>query len=206
MYRSEKYKKDDKQFIFSFIKKNPFATVIMNGNRLMATHLPVLLAGSEDEWLLYTHLANHNEQAALVKEGAEALIIFHGPHSYISSSWYKEKDISTWDYSAVHVNAKLKIQTREELENSLENLVKHFEKEQRSPLYYKDIPRAMLEDHLPLITGFWLDPVKVEGVAKLHQSYPKHDVQAVIDNLNSSGDAMKQELGKAIKKENNISE
>ncbi len=206
MYRSEKYKKDDKQFIFSFIKKNPFATVIMNGNRLMATHLPVLLAGSEDEWLLYTHLANHNEQAALVKEGAEALIIFHGPHSYISSSWYKEKDISTWDYSAVHVNAKLKIQTREELENSLEKLVKHFEKEQRSPLYYKDIPRAMLEDHLPLITGFWLDPVKVEGVAKLHQSYPKHDVQAVIDNLNSSGDAMKQELGKAIKKENNISE
>ncbi|PTX44669.1 PaiB family negative transcriptional regulator [Christiangramia gaetbulicola] len=204
MYRPEKYKKDDKNFVFSFIKENPFATVIMNGNRLMATHLPVLVQGNEDNWQLYTHLANHNEQAALVKDGAEALIIFHGPHSYISSSWYKEKDISTWDYTAVHVNAKVKIQTREELENSLEELVKHFEKEQGSPLYYKEIPKKMLEDHLPLITGFWLEPVKVEGVAKLHQSYPKHDIEAVVDNLNSSGDSMKQKLGKAIKKENNI--
>ncbi len=205
MYRPEKYKKDDKKFVFSFIRENPFATVVMNGNRLMATHLPVLIEGNEAEWQLYSHLANHNEQAALVKDGAEALIIFHGPHSYISSSWYKEKDISTWDYTAVHVNAKVKLQTREELENSLENLVKQFEKEQESPLYYNDIPKPMLDEHLPLITGFWLQPVKVEGVAKLHQSYPKHDVEAVVENLNSSGNCMKEELGKAIKNENKIS-
>ncbi|QYA24536.1 FMN-binding negative transcriptional regulator [Gramella sp. MT6] len=204
MYRPEKYKKDDKKFVFSFIRENPFATVIMNGNRLMATHLPVLIEGNEAEWQLYSHLANHNEQAALVKDGSEALIIFHGPHSYISSSWYKEKDISTWDYTAVHVNAQVKLQTREELENSLENLVKQFEKEQDSPLYYGDIPKPMLDEHLPLITGFWLQPVKVEGVAKLHQSYPKHDVEAVVENLNSSGNCMKEELGKAIKNENKI--
>lgn len=68
-------------------------------------------------------MANHNEQQQYLKEGADALIIFQGPHAYVSASWYREKDISTWDYSAVHVNAKIRIQSREELELSLKELV-----------------------------------------------------------------------------------
>ena len=203
MYRPKKYIKDDKDFVFSFIQKNPFASFIMNGNRLLGTHVPVLTEGDEKEWILFSHLANHNEQAALLKDGAEALIIFHGPHAYISSSWYQEKDISTWDYSAVHVNAKIRLQTIVELESSLEKLVQYFEKDQDSPLYYKDLPGKMLDDHLPLISGFWLEPYKVEGVAKLHQSYPAHDVVAVIDKLAKSGNCIHRQLGEDIKKENN---
>ncbi|HKJ47449.1 MAG TPA: FMN-binding negative transcriptional regulator [Christiangramia sp.] len=204
MYRPQKYVKDDKKFVFSFINENPFATVVMNGDRLMATHLPVLSQGDENDWTLFTHLANHNEQARLIKDGAEVLIIFHGAHSYISSSWYREKDISTWDYTAVHVNAKIRLQTRDELEVSLEKLVRHFEKDQQEPLYYKQIPKKMLEDHLPLITGFWLEPFKVEGVAKLHQAYPEHDVKAVSEKLENSGDSIKQKLADDIKKEHKI--
>lgn len=204
MYRPRKYIKDDKEFILSFIKENPFATVVMNGERLLATHLPVLIKGDEKEWILYTHLANHNEQAELIKDGAEALIIFHGPHSYVSSSWYREKDISTWDYSAVHVNAKVRVQTREELKISLEKLVKHFEKDQQEPLYYKEIPKKMVDEHLPLITGFWLEPFQVEGVAKLHQEHPEQDVKTVTDKLENSGDCIKQKLAHDIKKEHKI--
>ena len=204
MYRPQKYVKDDKKFVFSFVNENPFATVVMNGTRLMATHLPVLTQGDENNWTLYTHLANHNEQAKLIRDGAEALVIFHGPHSYISSSWYKEKDISTWDYTAVHVNAKIRLQSREELEASLEKLVRYFEKDQQDPLYYKEIPEKMLDDHLPLITGFWLEPFKVEGLAKLHQSYPEHDVKAVSEKLENSGDSIKQKLAQDIKKEHKI--
>lgn len=204
MYRPVKYRKDDKEFIFSFISENPFASFIVNGERLLATHIPVLVDGDRDQWRLYSHIANHNEQKKFLKDGVEALIIFHGPHSYISSSWYKEKDISTWDYTAVHVNARLKIQSAQELENSLEKLVTHFEKEQDSPLYYKDIPKPMLQEHLPLITGFWLEPVKVEGIGKLHQSYAQQDVEAVVEKLEASGDCMRSQLGQAIKDEHNI--
>lgn len=206
MYRPKKYIKDDKKFVFSFIKENPFATVVMNGERLLATHLPVLTRGDEDSWTLFTHLANHNEQAKLIKDGVEVLVVFHGAHSYISSSWYKEKDISTWDYTAVHVNAKIRLQSREELETSLQKLVQHFEELQKEPLYYKDIPKPMLDEHLPLITGFWLEPFKVEGVAKLHQSYPKHDLEAVLEILENSEDSMKKKLAEDIRKENKIEE
>lgn len=204
MYRPEKYKKDDNKFVFSFIKENPFATFIMNGKRLLATHIPVLTEGGEDNWQLFSHMANHNEQSAFLEDGVEALIIFQGPHSYISSSWYHEKDISTWDYSAVHVHAKIKLQSAKELQESLAKLVAHFENDQEEPLYYKDYPQGMLEEHLPLITGFWLKPVKVEGIAKWHQSYGKHDVQAVHEKLQASEDPMKKKLGEEIKKENNL--
>ncbi|RKS55135.1 PaiB family negative transcriptional regulator [Gillisia mitskevichiae] len=202
MYQPKKYKKQDPAYLFEFIKQHPFASFILKGERLLATHIPVLIEGNSQNFRLYAHIANHNEQLQYLKDDAEALMIFQGAHGYISSSWYQEKDISTWDYSAVHVNVKLKLQTREELVSSLDNLVQEFEKDQTQPLYYKDIPKQMLEDHLPLITGFWAEPFKIEGVAKLHQSYKKEDVNAVIHNLNE-GDALSKELSKNIREENN---
>ena len=137
-----------------------------------------------------------------INDGAEALLIFSGANAYISSSWYEQKDISTWDYSAVHVNARIKIQTSEELEKSLEKLVNTFEKKQEQPLYYKDIPKKMLQDHLPLITGFWLEPYKVQGIAKLHQGYKKEDIKRTVQHLANSENAQDVKLSEAIKKEN----
>ncbi|MGA8853801.1 MAG: FMN-binding negative transcriptional regulator [Christiangramia sp.] len=204
MYRPEKYQKDDKDFIFRFIQENPFASFIVNGERLLATHIPVLTDGDENSWRLFSHIANHNEQLEFLKNGAEALVIFLGAHSYISSSWYRKKDISTWDYSAVHVNAKIKLQSRGELEDSLGKLVRNFEKDQENPLFYNDIPEPMLLEHLPLITGFWLEPFKVEGVAKLHQSYPRHDTKAVTEKLDRSGISQERDLSEDIKRENDI--
>ncbi len=203
MYRPPKYQKDDKAFIFSFIKENPFATFIINGDRLLATHIPVLTEGDENKWRLYAHISNHtNEQKKFLKDGTEALIIFHGPHAYISSSWYREKDISTWDYTAVHVNAKVKVQSGEELKLNLKKLVHHFEEKQENPLFYEDIPDQMLREHLPLITGFWLEPFKVEGIAKLHQAYEKHDIKTVTEKLDKSDSFIARQLSETMKEEN----
>ena len=204
MYRPKRYRKDDGEFIFSFIQNHSFATFILKGENLLATHIPVLIDGDSKSWKLYSHIANHNEQLQYLKDGTEALIIFHGANAYISSSWYKEKDISTWDYSAVHVNAVIKRQSREELENSLQLLVQKFEKEQDQPLLYEDIPAKMLEEHLPLITGFWLEPFKVEGIAKLHQGYPEHDIKRTVNKLEKSEDAQYRKVSEDIKSENKI--
>lgn len=204
MYRPSKYRKDNKEFIFSFIQNHPFATFILNAKNLLATHIPVLIEGNSNKWELYAHIANHNEQFEYLKDGAEALVIFHGANAYVSSSWYKEKDISTWDYSAVHVNARIKLQSREELENSLKKLVGRFESKQEKPLYYHDLPDDLLQDHLPKITGFWLEPFKVEGVAKLHQGREEQDIKRTINKLKDSENRNDNEVSEAIKKENQI--
>lgn len=204
MYQPKKYLKRDAAYIFKFIEEHPFATFVVQGERLLATHIPVLSMGSPDDFYLFAHIANHNEQLQYLKDGAEALIIFQGAHSYVSSSWYKEKDISTWDYSAVHVNAKIAVQTDWELEESLQKLIARFERDQEKPLYYKDIPDDIIRDHLPHITGFWLQPVKVEAIAKLHQGSDKDDVQRVVNHLEKKNDFMSCPLSENIKEEHGL--
>lgn len=201
MYQPKKYKKQDPEYLFKFIKEHPFATMVLQGERLLATHIPVLIEGTPQDFKLYAHIANFNEMLPFLKDGVAVMLIFQGVHGYISSSWYEEKDISTWDYSAVHINANIKMQTSEELESSLEKLVHKFEKGQDKPLYYKDIPAKMLKENLPMITGFWCEPYKIEGVAKLHQSYKKQDVKSVVEHL-EHGCPLEKELSKEIKREN----
>ena len=201
MFRQKKYLKQDPQYIFDFIRHHPFATFILNGDNILATHIPVLIKGTPEKFLLYGHIAEANEQYKFLKDNIEALLIFHGAQGYVSSSWYKDIDISTWDYSAVHVNVKLKLQSREELEESLQELIAHFEKDQKNPVHYKDLPRDMLEDHLPLITGFWCEPVKLQAIAKLHQGFEKEDVDSVSRHLEERQDPLSSELSKNIQKE-----
>lgn len=204
MYLPKKYQKNDSSFIFDFIKRHPFASFVSQGNRLLATHIPVLTEGTAENFRLFSHLANHNEQLQFVKDESEALIIFQGAHGYISSSWYKEKDISTWDYSAVHVNVRIKRQTEAELEASLEQLVHHFEKEQKNPLMYHDIPKPMLLEHLPLITGFWCEIIHMDAIAKLHQGYPREDVLSVMEHLSAQENPEARELKNDIQKEHGL--
>ena len=201
MYQPDKYRKKGSGYIFDFINAHPFATLVLQGDDLLATHVPVLTKGNSEEFILYAHIARSNRQYDFLQDGLQALLIFQGPHDYISSSWYKEKDISTWDYSAVHVNVNLKIQSQKELEDSLQNLVRRFEKDQKNPIFYGDLPQKMLEEHLPLIKGFWMEPVKIQGIAKLHQGFQKEDIQSITRHLEQQGDALSLELNKNIKKE-----
>lgn len=204
MYKTKKYQKEDKDYIFDFINHHPFATFIINGNSLLATHIPVLTKGNSEDFLLYGHIADTNEQYDFLKDEVEGLLIFKGPDAYVSSSWYSEKNISTWDYAAVHVNVKIKIQSDEELEESLKDLVFHFEKDQENPEFYEEIPKQMLKDHLPHIMGFWCRPVKIEAIAKLHQGYKKGDVQNVIHELERSGDPEAKNLSENIRREHGL--
>lgn len=204
MYQPKKYQKTDRTYFLDFINSHPFATFVSQGNRLLATHLPFLTQGTAENFQLFSHIANHNEQFTFLKDGAEALVIFQGAHSYVSSSWYKEKNISTWDYSAVHVNVRIKLQTRAELEYSLEKLVGHFEKEQAAPLWYNDIPKDMLREHLPQITGFWCEPTHIEGIVKFHQGYEKEDVESVVRHLQQTGNPTSEILSKEIQREHGL--
>ena len=201
MFQPKKYRKEDRRYIFNFIKQHPFATFVINGEELLATHIPVLVKGTPENFTLYGHIAEANEQYEFLKDGLEALLIFNGANAYVSSSWYKDINISTWDYSAVHVNVKLRIQTKEELEMSLQELIRHFERDQENPVYYEDLPKEMLEEHLPLITGFWCDPVKIQAIAKLHQGFDKQDVNSVVSHLEKRKDPLSVKLSKNIKKE-----
>ena len=45
MYQPKKYKKQDPDYLYQFIKNHPFATLVVKGKQLLATHIPVLIDG-----------------------------------------------------------------------------------------------------------------------------------------------------------------
>lgn len=200
MYQPPHFAKDDEHFMRDFIHSKPFAVIISRGEPLIATHIPVLVDENSEELRLYGHIANHNEQLKLLKNGAEVLLIFSGPHGYISSSWYEEADISTWNYVAVHVNAHLTIQTEIELEQSLKSLVQRFESSQEKPLLYEDLPDEILRSHLPHITGFWLEPFKMQAISKMSQNQTETNISSILDHLKKEEGT--EHLCNHIKKEN----
>lgn len=202
MYQKKSYVKEDSSTIFDFIQVHPFATFVLKGDRLLGTHIPVLVDGNPNEFRLFGHISDHfNEQKKFLKNGQEALLIFHGPQAYVSSSWYQEKNISTWDYTAVHINVTLTVQTDNELRDSLKKLVHRFEKNQEKPLYYEEIPGKMVEKQFPRITGFWGEPFHIEGVAKLHQGYKKEDIESTVRHLEKQDDPQARCLADSMRKE-----
>src|SRR5438874_12997132 len=98
---------DDRDKILHFIQSHGFATLVSAGDDgIVASHLPVLWdeeAGTE--WgALRSHMARANPQWRHFQPGQQILCIFHGPHAYISPSWYvTQHTVPTWNYAAVHV-------------------------------------------------------------------------------------------------------
>jgi len=114
MYVPEAFRLDDRALVAEVLRAFDFALLVtapatQSGGRAQASHLPFLYEPDEGpEGTLYAHMARPNPQwrdfAALAASGGEALVVFQGPHSYISPTWYasEQPNVPTWNYVAVH--------------------------------------------------------------------------------------------------------
>ena len=92
------------------MRRFDFALLVstLEGQAPVATHLPFVFDGArEAKGTLSAHMARANphwrDLVELAEMGREALVIFSGPHAYISPSWYGPGDaVPTWNYVAVH--------------------------------------------------------------------------------------------------------
>lgn len=204
MYQPPKYKNDSPEFIFGFIQKHPFATLVLKGDHFLATHVPVLIDGPMENYRLYAHIANHNPMREFLIDKSEMLVVFKGPDAYISSSWYSIPEIPTWDYTAVHINATITVQTDSQLQTSLENLIKYFERDVANPLQPQSIPKQLWNENFKEITGFWLDPIQAVGIEKLHQGFEKKDIKNIAEKLNKERGCPMENLRDAINKKHGL--
>src|SRR5688500_19044971 len=85
------------------MRANNFALLVTGtGGSLHASHLPVMVQERERELVLDMHMARNNAQWQEFFED-EVLVVFAGPHAYVSPRWYEEKErVPTWNYAAVH--------------------------------------------------------------------------------------------------------
>jgi transcriptional regulator len=104
MYIPRAFREDDSSKLHTFMREYNFATFItLHDGVPFATHLPFLLdAERGPNGTLLAHMARANPQWQVFKSSQEVLVIFQGPHAYISPSWYEvELSVPTWNYAVV---------------------------------------------------------------------------------------------------------
>lgn len=130
----------------------------------------------------YGHFARANPQWKDI-HNQNVLAIFHGPHCYISSSWYESNQaVPTWNYLAVHVYGKVEIVEDDELKESLSDLVKKYEVPDSS-YQLDEVDARYLEGMTKGVVGFKIKIKKIEGKAKLSQNHSIERRKLVIKEL-----------------------
>ena len=199
MYIPKHYKNDDIAEVKEFIRENSFAILVNQvANKPWATHLPLELEADEfDKPILVGHMARANEQWKSFEKNAQVLCIFNGPHAYISSSWYKEEEVPTWDYIAVHVYGQLEILTEAETMQSLHRLVDRHEANSKKPVRLKEMSAKTLRQ-VKGVVGFKIAIDDIQAMYKLSQTRAD-DHAKIISELQERG-VTEQAIAQHIKK------
>ncbi len=190
MYIPKHFAHDDRADLLAVIREYNFATLvsIVDGEPF-ATHVPVLARdGEAGTPIIEGHVAAANPHARALADGARALVIFHGPHAYISPSHYRsEGRVPTWNYIAVHASGKARVIDDADGKLAiLGHLIAHHD-----PAF---APRfAAFDDRqrdglLAAITGFTIAVDKLEGKFKLGQHRLADDLTSLQASHESGGE------------------
>ncbi|WP_419869754.1 FMN-binding negative transcriptional regulator [Chryseobacterium sp. CT-SW4] len=176
------------------IRENAFALLISSGDKLRATHSMMMLNDDDDpdRFYLETHISRANPQAKVLKNGDELLCDFLGAHSYISSSWYEQINVSTWNYEAVQIYGKAEIMDASELYNHLEKLTYKYEKFQQCPVFVKDMGKEFVEKEMKGAFGLKIIPTEIYIKQKLSQNRKEADFQNIITQLEKTDESGKR--------------
>lgn len=162
------------------VRAHPFATIV--GGDLCATHMPCLLDPS-DHLIVDGHVAKRDPAAALL--GHEALLIFHGPHGYVSGSWYEEPTISTWDHVTLHLRGTL--EPHDDPMPLLRRTVDHFEAASERPWSLDEMDEDEAQAMADEVVAFTVRATWWHAEAKLHQDWSDANRRRVADGLEAAG-------------------
>ncbi|TQV79584.1 FMN-binding negative transcriptional regulator [Denitrobaculum tricleocarpae] len=179
MFVPESFALTDPEEIRRTIVEHDFGLLVIGGSHAAPTaaHLPFLLdetAGPKGR--LLGHMARPNRQwrdLEAMSGGGEVLVVFQGPHSYISPAWYgpEAKAVPTWNYTAVHVYGRPQIlRAPAEVMDLLEKLVEKQESLQEQPWTLDRLERRFVEGMSRGIVCFEILITRVEAKAKLSQN------------------------------------
>ena len=189
MYIPEFNRIEDREISLAFMKANPFAILISTSeNGPVATHLPLLVEEAGNDLVLRGHFAKANHQWSMIEE-KDSLVIFHGPHAYISPRLYEvPESVPTWNYATVHVYGKGRVLHDDgEVKQILIDLTSRFD-----PSYYQQWLRfgeEYRDKMVRRIVAFEIKANRVETKFKLGQNRTKEEQDNLMRALEQSSDS-----------------
>lgn len=186
MFIPKQYRMDPDAAV-QFMKSHPFALLVtVDEHRPIATHIPIEI--HEDDGKIYAtgHIAYGNMQKTTLDNNSDVLLIFQGPHAYISSTWYTVEEVPTWDYLAVHAYGTGRILTGDELKSDLDMLLNRYESHRENGRLWHTFDPELLESELKGIVGFRIEITSIEAAAKMSQNRSDTDYKKIITELEKS--------------------
>jgi transcriptional regulator len=193
MYVPQHFAETDLAHQHEVIRRNPFGVItsVVDG-RLMATHIPFLVEPNEGpHGTLHAHMARANPHWRAFDGKAEALVVFSGPHGYISPSWYKRAPaVPTWNYVAVHVyGTPVVVDDPARSKAHLGMLARVMETGRDKPWRIEDQPAAFIDGMVSGVVAFEIRLTRIEGKSKMSQNRDLADRRAVAAALRAEGHA-----------------
>lgn len=189
MYIPEHFRVEDRATALAFMRANPFAILVSTtSDGPFATHLPVVIREDGERLAIRGHVAKANPHWRYLQEQARCLLIFHGPHAYISPTNYvTQENVPTWNYGAVHIYGNARAySSHDELLSMLHDLIPTFEAAYATQ--WASLSEAYRTRMLNHIVGFEIEVSKMEAKFKLSQNRTREEQQHVIDSLGQSSD------------------
>jgi transcriptional regulator len=202
MYIPGSFRADDPALLHDLIRHYNFAALVtQHEGAPFATHLPFTLDTARGQHgTLLAHMARANSQWRDFADRREALVIFQGPHAYVSPSWYETTpSVPTWNYAVVHAYGVPRIiEDRDQLYIMLENLVDTHEAA-RTPPWRMRLPDDYVDRMMRAIVGFEIAITRLEGKLKLSQNRSESDQRRVMVELAASDDPLSVDVAEMMR-------
>ena len=201
MYTPEIYKNENQEEIKKFLQENSFGILINQTNgKLWATHIPLELDTNENgATILSGHISKENPQWNGLIANNQVLVVFSGPHSYISSSWYDHENVPTWNYIAVHVYGKIKIIEGEAVIESLKKLVDKYEQKSENPVRIEDLSQKIMLQSRGIV-AFEIEITEIQATRKMSQNRDEKNYQNIISELEKANTNQSVAVANEMKK------
>ena len=195
MYQPPHFREDRVEVQHGLIRSHPLGLLVTAGaGGLMANPIPFLIYPEESELgTLRAHVARGNPQWRELGVVEECLVVFQGPHSYVSPSWYATKQetgkvVPTWNYVTVHAWGRPRvIEDAGWLRRQLDDLTASQENRRVPPWAVGDAPEPFIASQMKGIVGVEIPVARIEGKWKVSQNRPEADRAGVVAGLTAEG-------------------
>ena len=200
MYIPKLYREEDKAKILEFIRQNDFAMLVTHdGEKPVASHLLMEVIEEDKTIFVNGHMSKANAQWKTFEKNPEVLVIFHGPHTYISPTWYNHVNVPTWNYQSVHIYGKPRLITEHhETYGLLKRLIDRHES--NSPYKLETLPQDFVEKEMKGIVAFQIEVTRIEANYKLSQNRDDENYRSIVSHLEERTDDLSQGVADAMRK------
>jgi transcriptional regulator len=193
MYVPAHFEESKIEILHDLIIANPLAILVtMSSNGINANHIPLHLIKDKGRYgSLQGHVARANSVWSDIDKDVETLIIFQGPNSYISPSWYPTKQengkvVPTWNYVTVHAYGKLRVVDDPVwVKSQLELLTNQQEASYDKPWTISDAPVEFTNKMISAVVGIEISISRIIGKWKVSQNQPEVNQTGVVEGLKS---------------------